>query len=189
MEGKEQEIIHALKRGEEQAFRYVYDHHYIILCKVANDFVEDPSLAEMIVEDVISHLWEIRKTLDIQSSLRRYLMRAVRNRCINYLESEQVKWESRFSNFPYEIPEKHFLFEKDIQHPLGYLLEKEMENEIIKAVKAIPYESQKIFRESRFDHRKNEDIAKELGISVDTVKYHIKKSLAFLREKLSDYLT
>jgi len=36
--------------------------------------------------------------------------------------------------------------------------------------------------------KKNEEIAQELGISVNTVKYHIKRALSFLRERLRGYL-
>ncbi|EPT33099.1 RNA polymerase sigma-70 factor [Phocaeicola abscessus] len=184
---REQKIVEALKRGDEAAFRYVYDRHYVLLCRMAEDFLQDPLLAEAMVEDTISHLWEIREALDIQTSLRRYLMQAVRNRCLNCLESEQAKREIRFPNLPNQQAEFRSLFERTDRHPLGYLLEKELESEIVKAVKALPVESRSVFRKSRFEHKKNEEIARELGISVNTVKYHIKKSLAFLRERLSRY--
>ena len=59
------------------------------------ELVGDPFLAETIVGDVIFHLWEIRETLDINSSLRAYLMRAVRNRCYNHISSEKEKKEVR----------------------------------------------------------------------------------------------
>jgi len=114
-------------------------------------------------------------------------MQAVRNRCLNCLESEQAKREIRFPNLPNQQAEFRSLFERTDRHPLGYLLEKELESEIVKAVKALPVESRSVFRKSRFEHKKNEEIARELGISVNTVKYHIKKSLAFLRERLSRY--
>ena len=62
---REQKIVEALKRGDEAAFRYVYDRHYVLLCRMAEDFLQDPLLAEAMVEDTISHLWKIRETLEI----------------------------------------------------------------------------------------------------------------------------
>lgn len=44
------------------------------------------------------------------------------------------------------------------------------------------------FLKSRFEHKKNDEIAAELGISVNTVKYHIKRALAILRQDLGRYL-
>ena len=51
---------------------------------------------ETIVGDVIFHLWEIRETLNITISIRSYLIKAVRNRCIDYLKSGSEKKEFHF---------------------------------------------------------------------------------------------
>ena len=85
MENTETLIVEQLKAGNENAYRYLYDHHYALLCHVANGYLKDQFLSETIVGDTIFHLWEIRETLDISVSIRSYLLRAVRNRCINYL--------------------------------------------------------------------------------------------------------
>ena len=70
MDVKERLIVQKLRNGEQDAYRYLYDRHYVLLCQFANELVGDPFLAETIVGDVIFHLWEIRETLDINSSLR-----------------------------------------------------------------------------------------------------------------------
>jgi RNA polymerase sigma-70 factor (ECF subfamily) len=41
---------------------------------------------------------------------------------------------------------------------------------------------------SRFENRKYEEIANELKISVNTVKYHIKHALALLHKELGKHL-
>ena len=92
MEHTETLIVEQLKIGNEDAYQYIYDRHYALLCHVASGYVKDQFLAETIVGDTIFHLWEIRETLEISVSIRSYLVRAVRNRCINYLNSE---WENR----------------------------------------------------------------------------------------------
>lgn len=38
------------------------------------------------------------------------------------------------------------------------------------------------------ENKKNQEIADELGISINTVKYHLKNALKFLRERLEKYL-
>ena len=77
---------------------------------------------------------------------------------------------------------------KDSNYPLGRLLEKELENEIMNAINRLPDECRKVFNMSRFENRKYEEIAQELKISVNTVKYHIKHALALLHEDLGKYL-
>ena len=98
MEHTETLIVEQLKIGNEDAYQYIYDRHYALLCHVASGYVKDQFLAETIVGDTIFHLWEIRETLEISVSIRSYLVRAVRNRCINYLNSEWEKREIAFSS-------------------------------------------------------------------------------------------
>lgn len=97
MENTEKLIVEQLKNGNEDAYKYIYDYHYVLLCHVANQYLNDNFLSETIVGDVIFHLWEIRETLNITISIRSYLIKAVRNRCIDYLKSRSEKKEISFS--------------------------------------------------------------------------------------------
>ena len=176
-----------MKTGNEDAYQYIYDRHYALLCHVANGYVKDHFLAETIVGDTIFHLWEIRETLEISVSIRSYLLRAVRNRCINYLNSEWEKREISFSSLmPDEITDDKMMISDS--HPLGTLLERELEEEIYKAIDKLPDECRRVFDKSRFEGKSYEEISQELGISVNTVKYHIKNALASLQKNLSKYL-
>ncbi len=187
MEHTETLIVEQLKTGNEDAYQYIYDRHYALLCHVANGYVKDHFLAETIVGDTIFHLWEIRETLEISVSIRSYLLRAVRNRCINYLNSEWEKREISFSSLmPDEITDDKMTISDS--HPLGALLERELEEEIYKAIDKLPDECRRVFDKSRFEGKSYEEISQELGISVNTVKYHIKNALAFLQKNLSKYL-
>ena len=187
MEHTETLIVEQLKTGNEDAYQYIYDRHYALLCHVANGYVKDQVLAETIVGDTIFHLWEIRETLEIFVSIRSYLLRAVRNRCINYLNSEWEKREIAFSSLmPDEITDDKMTISDS--HPLGTLLERELEEEIYKAIDKLPNECRRVFDKSRFEGKSYEEISQELGISVNTVKYHIKNALASLQTNLSKYL-
>ena len=187
MDSTETLIVEQLRRGSEDAYRYIYDHHYALLCHVANGYVRDRFLSETLVGDTIFHLWEIRETLDISISLRSYLLRAVRNRCINYLAATRERREIAFSALlPEEITEDaHALPDS---HPLGILLEQELEEEIYRAIDKLPAECRRVFDKSRFEGKSYEEISRELGISVNTVKYHIKNAIASLQANLSKYL-
>lgn len=187
MEHTERLIVDQLKRGNEEAYKYIYDHHYVLLCHVANQYVRDTFLAETIVGDVIFHLWEIRDSLNITISIRSYLIRAVRNRCLDYVNSEHEKREVSFSVLvPQDMPEERYL--QSDNYPLGTLLERELENEIRIAIRKLPAECRRVFEKSRFEEKKYEEIATELNISINTVKYHIKNALALLQKELSKYL-
>ena len=188
MESTEALLVRQLKNGVDAAYKYLYDQHYRILCHVAAQYVKDDFLAETIVGDVIFHLWEVRETIEIDTSVRSYLMTCVRNRCIDYLKSQYHKREVAHSDTGLrDFPVLQYV--KDDDYPLGKLLEKELEDEIMNAINRLPDECRRVFNMSRFENRKYEEIAQELKISVNTVKYHIKHALALLHEDLGKYLT
>ncbi len=183
----EQAIIDQLKQGNEKAFKHLYENHYALLCHIAQEYVNDKFLAETLVGDVIYHLWEVHESLDIKISLRSYLVKSVRNRCIDFLSSQRERKEVTFSTLgKEELAQNHYISSND--YPLGILLEQELENEIHKAIKKLPQECRSVFQKSRFEKKKYEEIALELNISVNTVKYHIKNALRLLNEQLSKYL-
>lgn len=182
-------IIEKLKQGDEKAFKYIYDCYYVFLCRFANQLLHDPALAEEIVDDTIFYLWEHRLEVEITYSVRAYLIRAVRNRSLNELNSLRHREELRFSSFT--LPENRefldMIFDPD-EHPLGYLLEKELEDELMKSIEELPEECRAVFKKSRLEQKKYEEIAAELNISVNTVKYHIKNALAFMQRRMGKYM-
>ena len=187
MDQTESLIVKQLKEGQERAYKYLYDRHYQVLCYVAAQYVKDDFLAETIVGDVIFHLWEVRDTVEITTSVRSYLMTCVRHRCTDYLKSQSHQHEVSQSNTGLsDFPVLQYV--KDDDYPLGRLLEKELESEIMSAINRLPDECRRVFSMSRFENRKYEEIAHELKISVNTVKYHIKHALVLLREDLDKYL-
>jgi len=184
---KEQEIVTQLKLGNEKAFRYLFDNHYTLLCHIAVEFLKDDFLAETVVGDVIFHIWEKRETLDIQTSIRAYLVQSVRNRCINYLRQEYVVKETRFAKGD-DLIQADELMPVSENYPLATLLEKELEQEIKRSIASLPEECRVVFEKSRFENMKYQEIAIFLNISVNTVKYHIKNALSKLNTDLSKYL-
>lgn len=176
-------IISQLKTGYESAYRYIFDNEYEVMCRFAMQILHDKVAAESIVDDVVFSIWQNRESLDIVKNLRSYLIGAVRNRCINELKTRKRYLDVINS----EINLLDILF-VDESHPLGTLIEKELENRLNKGISLLPNECRIVFEKSRFEQKKYREIAEETGISINTVKYHIKQALSFLQEYMRDYL-
>ena len=186
-------IIEQLKQGNEDAFKYIYKQHYVLLCRFANQMLADAALAEEIVDDAIFYLWEHRSDIEIEYSIRAYLMRAVRNRCLNELNSLRRREELLVSSFflPENMEFLDRVFVDPCLHstfPAIYLLEQELESELIRNIEELPLECRTVFKKNRFEQKKYEEIAIELNISVNTVKYHMKKALSCLQQRMEKYL-
>lgn len=183
MKEQEDHILSQLKAGNDSAYRYLFDHYYVSLCRVANLYVEDSFVAENLVGDLILYLWEQHDALVIHTSLRAYLFTAIRHRALNYLQTSHVVRETTLSD---EIASTALSISEET--PLGTLIEKELDKQISSCVAQLPDECRAVFTLSRYEQLSYDAIAERLGISTNTVRYHIKNALATLRKQLSDYL-
>jgi len=68
--------------------------------------------------------------------------------------------------------------------PLKDLISQELEQAVDKAIHELPEQTRKVFLMSRTEKKKYQEIAEELGITVPTVKYHMKNAQDKLREAL-----
>ncbi|MBS4850892.1 MAG: RNA polymerase sigma-70 factor [Bacteroides salyersiae] len=176
-----------LREGNEYAFRFIFDKYYDFLCMVADSYLRDEYISETIVGDIIYNLWEIKDNIDIKYSLRSYLVRSVKNRCINYLQQEYIQREISINQYEDKAAIEELFFIEN-KHPLESLLEQELENKINSIINELSPECRAVFKMSRFDGMKYEEIASELNLSVNTVKYHMKNALGKLRLELKDYI-
>lgn len=150
------------------------------MCCLAASYLHDDFLAETVASAVMAHFWEIRDKVSIDRSLRSYLLQATRYRCLDYLKKEYVRREESFSDINEEGVADSSMLVPEEQPGLA-LLESELEQEMGLAIEDLSESTRRIFKMSRLDGMQYDEIAKELGVSVNTVKYHIKKALATLR--------
>lgn len=177
----DKELLLGLKEGDQKAYQFLFRSYYSPLCTYAYTLVKDKTIAESIINDVIYSLWKNRERLQIEKTLRNYLIRAVKNRCINHFHQEASQLSLKN-----EILLRHSLLMQETA--VEKLLVKELRERVEVAISTLPDQTQTIFRMSRFEQMKYQEIAEKLGISVDVVKYHIKIALASLRVSLKDYL-
>ncbi|WP_289007532.1 RNA polymerase sigma-70 factor [uncultured Parabacteroides sp.] len=189
MEIHETELIDGLRSGESKAYRTLFDNYYHLLFRIACQYVRDDTVADTIVGDVLSHIWETRTSLRITSSLQAYLVCCVRNYALNYQKKIFADREISLDDYE-EYPEAILqgLFLSD-EYPLGHLLEKELNEQILQEIDKLPRETRQVFICSRIEELGYNEIADKVGISVNTVKYHIKQALATLRSSMKGYLS
>lgn len=185
----ETELIDGLRSGESKAYRTLFDNYYHLLFRIACQYVRDDTVADTIVGDVLSHIWETRTSLRITSSLQAYLVCCVRNYALNYQKKIFADREISLDDYE-EYPEAILqgLFLSD-EYPLGHLLEKELSEQILREIDKLPRETRQVFICSRIEELGYDEIADKVGISVNTVKYHIKQALATLRSRMKGYLS
>lgn len=180
-------FLRQLEKGEREAWRKLFKEHYTALCHVALRYVGDVFTAESIVSDVMLRFWESRQHIIIHQTLRSYLVSAVRNTALNLLNSQYVRKE--------KVGDEDDVLSSTVavsilsnDMPIDKLVEEELEGVVTAIVDEMPKECQRVFKMSRYDNKSNDDIAKELGISIVTVRYHMRNAIKILRAAITPYL-
>jgi RNA polymerase sigma-70 factor, ECF subfamily len=176
----EKEVLETIQAGNESAFEMIFRTYYQPLCRYAYSFLDDKEEAEEVVQSTFITVWEKRKSIDIQISLKSYLYRMVRNACLNVIKHEKIKQQ----HVAHELAVTDASYES-VSEKVNAT---ELESKITEAMKALPEQCRIVFQLSRFEELKYQEIADQLQISVKTVENHMGKALKIMREKLKEYL-
>ncbi|HEY3369448.1 MAG TPA: RNA polymerase sigma-70 factor [Prolixibacteraceae bacterium] len=170
-------LFRKLNDGDQLAFKALFQKYYPALCHFAAQWLHDPDLGEETVEDLFVNLWEKRASLSIESSVKHYLFRSVRNHCLNHLQAQKIR--QQYASRMIESPQPDF-------DPEQCYLDLELTDRIEMCIRSLPPRRQEIFRLSREQGFKYKDIADELNISIKTVEAQMGLALKHLRENLKD---
>lgn len=172
-------ILEEIRNKNEKVFKTFFQKHYQDLVVYANGYLFDKDSSEDIVQDVFVYIWEHASQLKIESSLRGYMFTMVRNRCLNYLKSIKITDNLELLEFNVHIMEEHvFNSVPDEDKAIIY-------HQILKIVDTLPDKMQQIVKLKFLHNYKYNDIATELGISVNTVKTQLKRAKLRITESIT----
>jgi len=185
-DSKDEDLIRELKLGKQIAFDTIFKKYYKTLCFEARGYFKNNFLVEEIVCDIFTRIWQNRDHLTITSSFREYLIKAVHNNCVDYYRMQKV--QARLKQEVDENQKKAYALIDIGENPLEYTIVNELEMRLGEAIESLPERYRQAFMLSRFKNMTYEEIALEMGISINGVKINIKKALEHLRKKLADFL-
>lgn len=175
---EDRELYLKLREGDERAFQVLFRKYYQAMCHFANQFVTNHETAEEIVQEMFVKLWEKRSVLNIETSVKHYLFRSVRNHCLNQIQHEKIK--KQYASKVLESASQEI-------NPDDYFLEVGLIKKIEQSIDSLPPKRREIFRLSREQGMKYKEIAEVLDISVKTVEAQMGLALKHLREELKDF--
>lgn len=172
------EVTEQFITGNLKTFEMIFNQYYQPLVQYGNTFMKDLNEAEDVVQQVFVSVWEKRESTEIHTSLRALLYKAVHNACLNRIKQLKVRRDYAQSE---GASQAEVLASDPVQ-------EKELQQRIEEAVSLLPEQCAKIFRMSRFEQLKYQEIADQLGLSVKTIENQMGKALKLMRENLKEYL-
>ena len=170
----------ALQIHNEKEFNDLFNLHYKELCRLLLPMIKDRDAIKDIVQDVFVKLWIRRNELEVQTSFKAYLCKAVVLRGIDHIRKEKTAMNAK-TELKFVQPRSH----TDVEESLD---EKEMKKAIEEGMNEMSESMRSIFHLSRFGGLKNREIAEQLKISIKTVESNMGKALKIMHEKLKPYL-
>lgn len=175
-------IRQVIKQNPQQGYDMIFRRYYQPLCSHAVRFLYSKEAAEDIVSEVFLNFWKNKLYENVSTTYRAYLYTAVRNNAYNYLKKEFREKEDGENLTKL----RGSMVETD--NPQAILLLDELFSKVEKSIASFPPQCQKVFLMSRFEGKKNREIAEAMQLNIKTVEAHMMKALATLRKSLQDYL-
>ena len=178
-------LLDEIRKGNNQAFEYLFKAYYPRLRGYAIRFVEDEETARDIIQECFLRFWEKRELLSAVS-VTSLLFAMVRNGCLNYLKHLSIVEKHQIEYLASIDGEERLYyadFTLDAEHKLLY---DELQEQINLVIGQLPERSREIFQMSRFKGLKNREIADKLQISTTAVEKHIAKALKSFSKHFKD---
>ena len=162
--------LQQLKAGDDRAFKLLFERYYASLCAFATSFVNDPDVAEDIVQEIFFKLYADKPTFEVVVALKSYLYLVTKNQCLNYLKHARI--EQEYLSSIEEREQTTFFFNQIVEQELLALLSDAIQTGLVFQLVM-----------EGFD---NAEIAEKLNLSIDSVKSHKKRGKQFLKSRLGD---
>jgi RNA polymerase sigma-70 factor (ECF subfamily) len=174
-----------VSEGDEKAFEQLYQLYFPRLYTFALKIINDSSHAKDVVQNVFIRLWE-SPNLFLHDRPEAFMYKMVRNASLNDVRHLKV-----VNNLKSAIKDQFLgeeLYYIDLVGNEPYLLiEKELHEKVMEVMDSLPEKCRIVFRMSRIDGLKNQEIADQMNISIKAVEKHISKALNIYRDRFSDY--
>jgi RNA polymerase sigma-70 factor (ECF subfamily) len=180
MRGIDENIISELRDGSHEAFEMVFAAWFGRVKAFIFGYVKSEADAEELAEDVFVGLWVNHASLDPSKSFSSYLHTVARNTALNFLRHKFVRYGGP-ATATMSAAEKAEKVEKteEAEEAAGGSFENELiarETALLieMAVEKMPAQRKEVYRLSRSEGLKNDEIADRLG----TTKHNVESQLS-----------
>lgn len=170
-------LLQQLKYGDIAAYENLFKKYYKLLNVEAYLLLEDRMEAEDQVQLLFIELWNRKLHINIQTSLKGYLRKSIRNRCLNVM----AKWKVEERKLRGEFPAYNEWVEPD------WMERRETESEFDALLATLPPQRLQAFYLVYVDKKRYKDAADEMGITINSIKTHLKLAVKDLRRKFTNY--
>jgi RNA polymerase sigma-70 factor (ECF subfamily) len=181
---RDDSLIPYLQKGVRAAVSELERRYGDALRRRAGRLLNDPSLAEDMVQELMLQCCRGEEGKLPERQLRAWLYRSLRNRCTDELRKRRVRTARRIDeptpSHAGEVPID------PLTSPGSKVAKFEQLNALMHLIDGFEPKLREVLVLRYFENRSRSEIGEELGISESVVKARLVKAVAKLREKLSE---
>ncbi len=174
------ELVQAMRAGSEEAFTLLYRHYSPRLYLNIYSMVRDPALAEEMVQELFTRIWQKRDCQGILENFRGYMLRIAQHLVYDFFRQLQRdrKLQQKFrlaAGEHYEQP-----VEQHLQHQQLLAL-------LQKAIEQLPRQQKRAYELVKLEGNTYKMAAEQMGVSPLTVKEYLVAANKSIRMNISGY--
>ncbi len=172
----EKDILIEISKGNSVVFKELFQEYYGVLCHFSERYVLDLAVAEDIVQEIFTKLWEKKEGIVITTSIKSYLFQTTKNYSLNYIKRHAV--QKKYEAHKKYVDKNSFFYEAMEAEEINLFL--------YKAMDLLPPKCRQVFQMSRIEDKTHDEIAQKMGITKKTINNQLGKALKIIRKYLVD---
>ncbi|MBC7851066.1 MAG: RNA polymerase sigma-70 factor [Chitinophagaceae bacterium] len=168
-------LIRELNNDKERALSAIFRRLYPSLCLYANTIIRERVAAEEIASEVFVKLWVRRDSITTEAHLLSFLYRVTQNACIDWLRKQETI-RSVFETIRKQP-------EQEEKTHLQAMVESESYRNLHESFEKLPPKCKRIFHMIYIDGKNYQEIATELGITVNNVQSQRSRGVELLKQR------
>jgi RNA polymerase sigma factor (sigma-70 family) len=163
------------KSGNLAAYSLIYRKYFFVLYNYGLKFCSDKELIKDCIQDLFIKIWNNRENLNDTTSVKYYLFTSLKNKLIDALKSSNQRLKMNDDVMNLEI-----IDDSDSESEFFYF----QKEKVFRAMNKLSQHQQKVLEMKFYKNQSNQEIAQELGITIQSVYNSVFKTLRSLRKQL-----
>lgn len=161
------------KQGDEGAYALIYRRYFFDLYQYGKKISDDPDLIKDCIQDLFVKLWHNRENLNKTTSVKYYLFTSLKHKILDVLKSAAIRYKAAEDPLELDMAD-----ENASEEPYDH------REDVLRALNTLSHHQQKLLHLKFNKQRTNQEIAAELGITIQSVYNAVFKALRLLRKQL-----
>ncbi|MBE8721550.1 RNA polymerase sigma factor [Sphingobacterium pedocola] len=172
----DKDLLSRLKRGDHNAFQELYCQYAPVIYSRLKKLIHHQEWVEELHQEVFLKVWENRAKINDDVPFQAILFRTAKSLAIDFYR--KAIRDKKMQEQLIDIVTEYYVSDPSFE-------DSEINKSLYCAIEKLPPQRKRVFSLIKLEGKRYEEVAKELDISLSTVKDHMAKAMAFLRDELT----